>query len=268
MMCWSITTTVTTTLDSPPATNPANLFNTSSGSQAWNKDLRVAFDHNLVRNATNLRDAEFVTCKFSGVVFSFNTFENVDGYLQQRQGGGWEVRSNWFEKMGSAAPLKCFDDFVAGTKSGAGRALVIGNRLVGNLHMEIPSGDTNAGGQPNEKGNYHPSRQGRYIGNIVGGQIRVSSAGGEFDILHPAGNNLWDNEVGGGGVQNEFGDNLVEANSTGTTFNADDEAYTPAGVVLAAGGAREKIPVPTGNPATDQVGTRAPDPLCPGGPQS
>ena len=237
-----------------PNPNASNAFNTSSGA-AWNRDFRVEFSHNLMRNATPLSDTEFITAKFSGIVVAFNTFDNVDGYLQQRQGGGWKVRSNWLENTGSTSPLKGFDDFTGGTQSGAGRALVIGNRLVGGLDMWVASGNSATAG-PNF---YHASREGRYIGNIVGGQIRVGTNYDGAGAVAAQNNNLWNNRVGAGAVlQNGFGANLVNVNSTGTTFNADNEAFTPA----------VKIAVPTGNPATDQVGPRAPDPLCPGGPQS
>jgi Concanavalin A-like lectin/glucanases superfamily len=231
---------------SPPGSaNAANVFNTSSGSGAWRYDARVVFDHNLVRNATPLRDNEFVTCKFSGVVFSFNTFENIDGYLQQRQGGGWEVRSNWLENMGNVAPLKSFDDFGAGEQSGAGRALVIGNRLVGNLSIWICSGNSATVG-PNF---YHASREGRYIGNIVGGAIRVGFNYDGATSVVPATNNLLWNNTG----------TVILNHQTGTIQNVpDNEPFKPA----------VKIPVPTGNPATDRVGLSAPDPLCPAGPRS
>jgi hypothetical protein len=224
---------------SPPGSaNASGVFNTSPGSGAWRTDARVTFDHNLVRNATPLRDNEFMTCKFAGVTVSYNTFENVDGYLQQRQGGGWEVRSNWFENMGNSAPLKCFDDFAAGDTSGAGRALVIGNRLFGALTMWIGSGNGTSTGPSL----YHASKQARYIGNIVGGQIRVGTGYDAATFTVPAeANNLWNNTG-----------TVVLANEVGTTFNTDNEPFDAA----------VKIPVPTGNPATDQVGLAAPDPLC------
>jgi hypothetical protein len=73
------------------------------------------------------------------------TVETWQPGLFERPCGGWEVRANWFESMGNSAPLKCFDDLGAGDLSGAGRALVIGNRLVTQT-MWIGAGNSATGG--------------------------------------------------------------------------------------------------------------------------
>jgi hypothetical protein len=231
--------------------NASCFVHTDSNANGWRQDSQIVIDHNLLMDCNPMPDPEFITCKHSGITISYNTFVNVDTYLQQRQGGGWEIRSNWFEAMPNAAPLKCFDDFGAGTQSGAGRALVIGNRLQGALTMWVGCGNSaNVG--PNF---YHASREARYIGNIVGGTLRVGETyGGQQPPEGPTpvnatNNNLWNNTVQGV-VRNAFAGGLIAKYQAGTTFQQDNEPYTPA-VKLAPG----------------DVGMGAPDPLCPTGPQ-
>ena len=58
----------------------------------------LVIDHCLVQDADS-STGEFFVIKTSGVKIRFCTFINVRAYLQQRAGGGWEVRSCWFESM-------------------------------------------------------------------------------------------------------------------------------------------------------------------------
>jgi hypothetical protein len=166
------------------------------------------------------------------------TFENVDGYLQQRQGGGWEVRSNWFEQMSNSAPLKCFDDYEAGDLSGAGRALVIGNRLV-NQDIWIGAGNENGAEPPTgpaglpSPGPYHRSREGQYVGNIA----RTIFVG-----------EVWGAEVFPALDNNYFNNTATRTNvlQSGTTTTNPSLSFVQAVKLTAA-----------------DVGMEADDPLCP-----
>jgi hypothetical protein len=86
---------------------------------------------------------------------------------------------------------------------------------------------------------YHASTRGRYIGNTAS-SIIVGATFGAVAAVNATNNNLHNNTA-----------NIVIQYATGTTFNIDNEAFTPAVKLTPA-----------------DVGLAAPDPLCPSGPQS
>jgi hypothetical protein len=221
----------------------SNFVRTTS-TNAWDKNRGLTIDHTMIRNTVHSNHGEFIVIKHSGAKIRFCTFENVQGYFQQRAGGGWEVRSCWFEGLSRTSCLQCWDDFEAGEESGPGRQLVIGNRLVGSHQLWIGAGNENgietADGLP-APAPYHRSRLGRFIGNIVGGGIHVGAMWSNQDNVHPALNNNLSNNTG----------TVINVNQQGTTFNPDNESFTPA-VKL----------------TPSDVGMEAPDPLCPAAPQS
>jgi Concanavalin A-like lectin/glucanases superfamily/Bacterial Ig domain len=198
---------------------------------AWNKFPGFIVDHCLLQNMDIAGLGEYIVVKHSGMIIRFCTFDNLDaGYLQQRLGSGWEVRSNWFQSM-TGAPLKSWDDnAVPGVFP-----LVIGNRLV--------SGDlwVGAGTRTDENATnaYHASIGGKYIGNVMSnGSIRVGEMwSNQPNNIAAQNNTLYQNTASGG---------EVIINATGTTHNVDNQPYVAA-VKL----------------TSSDVGPLASDPLCP-----
>lgn len=232
---------------------------TNGTSGAWEDNPGLIIDHNLVSDCPTFPDAEFITVKNSGVIIRFNTFRNIGNggvrgsYLQQRQGGGWEVRSNWFEQTNSADFLHSFDDTLAGFDP----PLVIGNRFEGAISMWVGAGNSAVAGPVNA--GYHASTNGQYIGNSLGtGTIKVGQYwNNNENTTNATGNNLFENTRAAGGDAHA----LVAGNHTGTTFN--DPGADPQYDYVAA--------VEIANPALvvgDTVGMFAADPLCSTGPQS
>lgn len=207
-------------------------WNAAGGS---NMDLGPAgaigvVDHCLFKNIDIPDEGEFISLKAGGWRVSFCTFEIMGHYLQPRTGNNCEFRSNWFEAMPSHCLNIWGDDH-----------LVIGNRFVGNLNMRIGSGNATSDeliAGTVSVNSYACSRNGRFIGNVMGtGAILVGGYWSGDDNDEPAqDNNLYENT---GTVP------LVPDKETGTTFNVDNEPYTPAVKLTPA-----------------DVGLSAPDPLC------
>ena len=239
------------------ATDSAFITNDHNG--PWNIDCGRIEDHNLYLNA-HARTGEFINVKHSNAKVRYCTFINTHAYLQQRDGGGWEIRSCWFENMGTGAPLKCADVWA----SNAGPALVIGNRVV-NQDIWIMAGGNNPNGPDGHSTNPTPSNRAREV-QVIGNIARTIFMGGWWSSSipeYPALNcNLWNNT---GTRVNSFEVGTTTLNPATNTFaNLPKNPsvtpwydYTPA----------VKIPTPTLT-TSDQVGMFAPDPLCPSGPQS
>lgn len=231
-----------------PDPRTAFFFSTASAS-ASSKNPGVIYDHCLFRNNNIAGHGEFIVMKHSGYKVRFCTLDNNDGYVEQRSGGGWEVRSNWLEG-GPSNAIIMIDWFDGRNAAGTDEPLLIGNRVV-NADIWICNGATvNADGPWEPSGNRFRCREGQIIGNIA----RTIFVGRNFASLAdnwPAlDNNLFGNTA-----------TITNEHQVGTTFNdpgADPRYdFVPAtkmgAVVLAAG---------------DPAGMFAPDPLCPDGPQS
>ena len=242
---------------------PHFVWNTSGGVK---HNTGVVYDHclfdNINVNGTGGPYGHVLLNKISGTKIRFCTFDRYgtteNHYVDQRQGGGIELRSNWFQNMGN---IFLFDDRGTHGLEGITPPLVIGNRIIGSDvwvasgngipgSTAVPPGQTASGGT---KSNYHAAKDAKIIGNIItGGSILIgqthsSQKPPDFKCDNC---NHWDNT----GTVTVLDSTL----QSGTTNVADNEPYVPA----------VKIPPPAGNPATDQVGMSAPDPLDPTGPQS
>jgi hypothetical protein len=218
------------------------LFSTSSNSSS---DQDIWIDHCLWKNIDN--GNRIITVKNSGYVIRYCTFDNILNTFQQRQGGGWEVRSCWFENFDVTNVLLGFDD----TNAGYPGPLYIGNRFVGGLSMWVCSGNYNQEGAIDSK-SYHPSHDARVIGNVLDtGTIYVGRTFPDIESLYPAVNTLLQANIrNGAAATTSNGISLMH--QTGTVIQAATaEEYTPA-VKL----------------APSDVGLAAPDPFCPSGPQS
>ena len=74
-------------------------------------ELNQVPDIELVKSLVDDIDlsGEYIVVKHSRMRIAYCTFADTRGYLQQRQGSGWEIRSCWFEGTMSSGPLKCWD---------------------------------------------------------------------------------------------------------------------------------------------------------------
>lgn len=222
----------------------------ASGAGADEAFPGLIIDHNLFTNITLPSEGELIGAKCSGIVFRFNTVLNTSVgpcYINApRQAEAFEARSNWFENTRNPVIMIRSDD-----------PLVIGNRFIGALDLFICTGDSYWGAHA--QGDYPAARGGRIIGNRMGtGHIRV----GDTEFGSAAADALNNNVViSGGGANTRDGGGdpyvLVAGGHTGTTFNADGEAFVAA----------VKIATPA-LAVGDAVGMFAADPLCPSGPQS
>jgi Chondroitinase B len=224
----------------------------------------VTIDHCLFENCR--AGNEFVVIKGGGTVVRFCTFDNCDGYLQFRGAFDCELRSCWIEDMArNPTAVRIFGD----------NQLIIGNRLVGADGILAANGlitpaEFISGAFDSDR--YVACTNCKFIGNrFESGQItfgwglsgtcNIPTNAGEDDFVdEPVRNALLEaNTRDDGGSIFTVDTQCVNPAHVNTTINSTtSESYTPA----------VKIPVPTGNPSTDQVGLVAPDPLCSSGPQS
>jgi hypothetical protein len=177
----------------------------------------LILDHCLFRNISNPGEGECLSNKWGGCITRFCTFENVNQYNSlNRLGDNSEYRSNWIENMGGAASLNIFGE----------NHLVIGNRFVTD-RIRVGAGNrttqnlVDAGPGAVPTGLWARSRNCRIIGNIMDvGTIDV----GDF----------WSNQTRTEvALNNNFHDNTGTINldptwQSGTTFDEDNEPYTPA----------------------------------------
>ena len=200
----------------------------------------ATIDHCLFENIDN--NGEFIVNKCGGMVWSFNTFDGVNGYFQFRSGAHCVVRSCWWEN--TEDPHFWSED-----------NLVIGNRFIGTLNAWVPCGNGSWEGQQDGSlptNRYEPATNSRFIGNRFGsGHLQLGKYWNNFDpadTFLPANNNLLEaNTRDSGGNAHEFITVPLNPGHTNTTINATTaEPFVPA-VKLTA---------------TD-VGLNAPDPLCP-----
>lgn len=255
-------------------TSSAFIRTTSSG-QAINIDAGITVDHCLFKNNTFIEQGEFIVLKHSGFKVRYCTFEDIDGYLEQRQGGGWEVRSNWFENVRGSGPIIAFDTWNCGNASGSRRALVIGNRIhsrglqagrgiwigTGDENCDTADGGAGAGGAEIAPGGHYRSRSGQYIGNIVDAPGVINTGRG-FTTNAPDHTFLaLNNNVFGNTATIQAGDqNGQTAINPATGTIADPPTNTSVTPWYTFTPAVKLVPA--------DVGLGAPDPLCPSGPQT
>lgn len=213
----------------------------TSGS-TWATDPELYFLKNLYRNLQNRNRP--IGNKWSMMRIRYCTFENCNVYLEQRQGGGQEIRSSWFENAGT---IRAFDD----TGAGFPGQLIIGNRFIGG-NVWIGCGNGSAAGPDF----YHASINGDFIGNIMDGSATVTVGAMwsvQSRVVRASGNLLAGNTRGGNPMSTSNGIILdFQQNTTiQTSIPAEFQGFTPA-VKL----------TPT------DVGMAAADPYDPTGPQS
>ena len=213
-------------------------------------ELNQVPDIELVKSLVDDIDlsGEYIVVKHSRMRIAYCTFADTRGYLQQRQGSGWEIRSCWFEGTMSSGPLKCWD---GGQECDPAwrPPLIIGNRLV-NHDLWIGAGSADTCGTGG--GIYHASKDGRYIGNVIdGGTIRVGEMWSGQPNAVPAQSNVLEANIRNGAPATTSNGIVLVHHASTAMQTTTAELFTPAVKLTSA-----------------DVGVAAPDPFCSSGPQS